>query len=630
MSEKNLRWEEVISEAQKVCREAPKPFRHDAEMLEAARLLLEIRNVDSRYEVEGVDFRALLALEKRVAIYLHQSIGLSGEDLHLMKIFRQYKLTRIEKEILLVLALTALGMCRGIKDIDDVQTALHRKGKESLAVVQALTPASRLVSRNLVILEESEKPVGSEVSVTDRVLTGLVENKNFQEAWEVKTQEALLDRLFRLVQNLRDRAEYIQSQKCGTNWRSYRPRPSEEGEITRSIYRQFETFEKTARVHADWPINHLLNEKLPTNLKLILIALLGKELGFLQPSDELFTGDGLARSVSESVPETRHNLSHLRGDKPLRQQGFLRVCGGYGDAAAIEDEATLRTCEFELTHEFLEKIKVKRQRKESIKARKPVVKPEQLVLSSPIRMAMDMIVAQMRHKHVLLDDWGIKDVIPYGRAVTVLFSGPPGVGKTACAEAITHELNKSIILVNYAEIENCFVGQTEKNIVRAFREATDADAVLFWDEADAMFYDRDSAYRNWEVRDVNVLLMELERFEGLCILATNRKITLDKALERRLALKVEFELPDQAMRKEIWRRLIPAKMPLAEDVLLNSLSGVELSGGEIKNAVLNAARSALARDPKGQVSMADFEMAIQMEVKGRWSDRGRERIGFSA
>ena len=97
-----------------------------------------------------------------------------------------------------------------------------------------------------------------------------------------------------------------------------------------------------------------------------------------------------------------------------------------------------------------------------------------------------------------------------------------------------------LLVVDYSQIQNCLLGQTEKNIARAFRDARENDAILFWDEADAMFYDRDSTSHNWEVRDVNVLLVEIERFEGICVLATNRKLTLDKALERRISLKVAF------------------------------------------------------------------------------------------
>jgi SpoVK/Ycf46/Vps4 family AAA+-type ATPase len=190
----------------------------------------------------------------------------------------------------------------------------------------------------------------------------------------------------------------------------------------------------------------------------------------------------------------------------------------------------------------------------------------------------------------------------------------------AAAEAMASALGRQIMVVSYAEVQTCFIGETEKNIVRTFREASEADAVLFWDEADAMFFDRGSAQRSWEVRDVNVLLQELERFQGLCILATNRRVTLDAALERRIAIKVELERPDRGSRVSIWRKLLPAKLPI-EGVDVERLADEDLSGGEIKNVVLNAARLALVRGPQGPIRASDFEQAIRMEREGRWSRR---------
>ncbi len=153
-------------------------------------------------------------------------------------------------------------------------------------------------------------------------------------------------------------------------------------------------------------------------------------------------------------------------------------------------------------------------------------------------------------------------------------------------------------------------------------------SLLFWDEADAMFFDRDSARHNWEIRDVNVLLQQLERFDGVCILATNRKVALDGALQRRIALKIDFPRPDRDHRQQIWQRLLPRKLPLARDVDLDALSRVEFVGGEIKNIILNAARLALQRDDAGSVTMSDCEAAVRIEQEGGWSGRRENRIGF--
>ena len=143
-----------------------------------------------------------------------------------------------------------------------------------------------------------------------------------------------------------------------------------------------------------------------------------------------------------------------------------------------------------------------------------------------------------------------------------------------------------------------------------------------------MFYDRDSAQRNWEVRNVNVLLQELERFPGICILATNRKVSLDKALQRRITVKVEFDRPGRDDRRRIWEKLLPRKLPLARDVDLGRLCETDLTGGEIKNVVLNAARLALQRSETGPVTMEDFHEALEMERGGGWNDGARKRIGF--
>jgi len=250
----------------------------------------------------------------------------------------------------------------------------------------------------------------------------------------------------------------------------------------------------------------------------------------------------------------------------------------------------------------------------------------QLVLPPAVDRALELALAQSRHARVLFDDWGLGTTVTYGRGTTMLFSGSPGVGKTAAAEALAHELGKDILAVSYAEVQNAYIGQTEKNIVRIFHQARQADAVLFWDEADAMFTDRRQLRWQHEIRDTNVLLQEIERFEGTCILATNRSEVLDAALDRRISIKVEFDPPDEVMRRELWRKLIPAVLPLAEDVELDALASRDMTGGQIKNAVLNAAREALVRGPAAKVTREDFERAIGGEL-GR--GKAIQRLGFA-
>jgi SpoVK/Ycf46/Vps4 family AAA+-type ATPase len=210
----------------------------------------------------------------------------------------------------------------------------------------------------------------------------------------------------------------------------------------------------------------------------------------------------------------------------------------------------------------------------------------------------------------------------------LLFYGDPGTGKTATAEALAHELDRPLIVADYSKLENCFVGVTEKNVVRIFQEAQRRKAVLFWDEADAMLFDRDDAHRNWEVRHVNVILQQIERFEGVCILATNRRQKLDKALSRRISMQVEFRRPQTAAeRLRIWNAMLPPQLPLDSGVDLGVIAQEDLSGGEIKNVLLNAARFAAARaEAHPKLTHADFEEAVRWETKAR--QEKREPVGF--
>ncbi len=405
----------------------------------------------------------------------------------------------------------------------------------------------------------------------------------------------------------------------------------------RLLDRQLRDFRCTVDLHPSWAIAQVAGsynvDFYPQRAMLIiLLALLGKELGHLDADDELFQGGGLVRAASRKCEEVRSLFRLLEGNGPLVSDGLVQPCGGPGSHVE-EGPNGLREVEFELTETTiqalgLEKQGIKRRKGDSL-VRQPLVSLDQLVLGPEIRRSLAMALNHAAHARTLVEDWGLGKTIPYGRSVTLLFSGPPGVGKTACAEAMAGELEQPILAVDYSQVQNCFVGVTEKNIVRLFREAKAHNAVLFWDEADAMFYDRDSAMRNWEVRDVNVLLQELERFEGVCVLATNRKVSLDPALQRRITLKVNFERPNGEERLAIWQRMIPARMPLADDVDLDLLSQAELTGGEIKNVLLNASRLALGRGSEGPVTMNDFSAAVRMEKQGAWKGGGTGgMIGF--
>ena len=162
-----------------------------------------------------------------------------------------------------------------------------------------------------------------------------------------------------------------------------------------------------------------------------------------------------------------------------------------------------------------------------------------------------------------------------------------------CAQVIARQLNMEMYKVNISQIVSKYIGETEKNLQAVFAEARDSNCILFFDECDALFGKRgevkDSHDRNANV-EVAYLLQQIEEYDGVCILATNLVGNIDAAFMRRITYVVHFPFPDAAMREEIYRRTIPAAVPLSDDIDWKFLAEkFELSGGHIKNIVLVAA-----------------------------------------
>lgn len=184
--------------------------------------------------------------------------------------------------------------------------------------------------------------------------------------------------------------------------------------------------------------------------------------------------------------------------------------------------------------------------------------------------------------------WGFDELVTYGRGIFMLFFGPPGTGKTMTAHALAHRMGKKVLNVDFQRLIQTAGGDGEAMLPAIFREARLHDAVIFFDECETIFSDR--RYGNPLMTQ---LLMEMERYEGVAIMATNLPEIIDPAVSRRVILKVRFAQPDRASMALIWRRLMPASAPLGEDVDVDELaSRFSLSGGEIKNAVLMAVAQA--------------------------------------
>ncbi|HEU5169633.1 MAG TPA: ATP-binding protein, partial [Gemmatimonadales bacterium] len=222
---------------------------------------------------------------------------------------------------------------------------------------------------------------------------------------------------------------------------------------------------------------------------------------------------------------------------------------------------------------------------------------DDVILPPETLAALDHALQVIRKHDLIFREWGLGERHTTGLGLAFHFAGQPGTGKTICAEALAHALGRDLLLVRYAEIESRWVGQTSKHVAAVFRAAERQDAVLLFDEADAIagrrFTTATMGYEREANATVNVLLQELERFPGIVIFATNLAASLDPAFERRIRTHILFRLPGVDERERIWRAQLHPRTPLADDVDFRALAeAFPRSGGDIKNAVLKAAQLA--------------------------------------
>jgi SpoVK/Ycf46/Vps4 family AAA+-type ATPase len=193
---------------------------------------------------------------------------------------------------------------------------------------------------------------------------------------------------------------------------------------------------------------------------------------------------------------------------------------------------------------------------------------EKDVILPPIsKLHIEEALVKIRHHKTIYIDWGFEDVDPVGKGVILNFYGKPGTGKTLTAEALAGSLGRPFLSLGIAELESKFMGETSKNIQSVFEISREHDAVLFFDEADTLLGKRLSSVTQGVDNEVNAmrstLLIELERFEGIAIFATNFAENYDKAFESRISHHVHFELPDLDGRRAIWEKMLVSKIPLA-------------------------------------------------------------------
>ena len=219
-----------------------------------------------------------------------------------------------------------------------------------------------------------------------------------------------------------------------------------------------------------------------------------------------------------------------------------------------------------------------------------------LVLPDETLRQVQEIASQLEHRYRVYEEWGFGARLARGRGISVLFAGPSGTGKTMAAEVLAAHLGLDLYRIDLASVVSKYVGETEKNVRAVFEAAEASGAILFFDEADALFgkrtevKDSHDRYANIEI---DYLLQRMEEYRGLAILATNRKTDLDRAFLRRLRFLVEFPLPDAAARRRLWQKAFPREAE-RRDVDVEALSRLEVPGGNIRNIAVNAAFLAAA------------------------------------
>jgi hypothetical protein len=229
---------------------------------------------------------------------------------------------------------------------------------------------------------------------------------------------------------------------------------------------------------------------------------------------------------------------------------------------------------------------------------RPTATWDRLVLARDRMDQLREAVARLRHQTTVFDQWGFPDGRPGSRGVRLLFAGPPGTGKSLAAEAMAAELGLDLLTVDLSRLVSKWLGETEKNLAKVFERAERTQAVLLFDEADALFAKRTDvadAHDRYANLETAYLLSRLERFDGLAILATNLKDQIDPAFIRRLECVIDFNEPGIGERERLWLSHLPAGAPVADDVILAELAELyPIAGGLIRNASLAAAFLATA------------------------------------
>ncbi|WP_237519370.1 ATP-binding protein [Streptomyces sp. HUCO-GS316] len=216
---------------------------------------------------------------------------------------------------------------------------------------------------------------------------------------------------------------------------------------------------------------------------------------------------------------------------------------------------------------------------------------DDLVLHERQTSVLREIVAHVRQRATVHQEWGFAGTLRRGLGVTAMFAGGSGTGKTLAAEVMARELGLDLFVIDLSQVVSKYIGETEKNLRRVFDAAERGGALLLFDEADALFGKRSEvkdSHDRYANLEVSYLLMRMEAYRGLAVLTTNMKKALDTAFLRRIRFVVDFPFPAEHERAEIWRRVLPAQAPV-KDIDPQLLAQLTVAGGSIRNIALSGA-----------------------------------------
>jgi len=250
----------------------------------------------------------------------------------------------------------------------------------------------------------------------------------------------------------------------------------------------------------------------------------------------------------------------------------------------------------------------------------PTFQLNDVIVEESVSRGLSELLNRVRLRSTVLDEWDMRPGGIRGRGITALFAGPSGTGKTMAAEALAGVLGVPLFHVDLSSVVDKYIGETEKNLERIFSVAENADGVLLFDEADALFGKRsqvsDARDRHANI-EVAFLLQRMESFDGLAILTSNLRSNLDAAFTRRLDCIVDFVEPTAVLREEIWQRCVQGRAAGVTPEQWQQLASLELTGGAIRSSVVSAAYQAAS-------SETDIEFAHLLEgARSEWFKMGR-------